>query len=138
MKTCVAASIGLLYSIILLLGGIALSGGGHYYLFLLLAASPYGFGFLFWPVIAALLLNVARGRNRLWILAMLCCHYIGIAVYCLTPNEWDHRFISHLAAYVFPADLNWVNWTCYAMGVVYAVGHVVIWTFVLRNGPRGI
>jgi hypothetical protein len=132
----ISTTIGVCYSLTLLIGGALLSGGGHSLLFMLLAVAPLGAGIFIWPLIASRLPSLTAGRSTYFVMVLLALHYGGIAFYFARPSEGDIRIISHFTDYMFSKELNSYSLTAYVMILVYAIGQFIIWAYIIKAAKK--
>lgn len=118
------AMMGLLYGVVAGFLGAAMAGAGHGTAFFIgLVASPFPWGFIFWPIIGALSPFFDRKVFKVFAWVLLLLHYLGILHFCYEngiPNDvkkvWD----------VLPG---WVTSFC----VFYFSGQIWIWWQLLKK-----
>ena len=131
MQRFIAAGVGLFYSLLLTLGGMAATGLGHGTgtgIFMALALVP--FPLVFWPVVAMMLTRSGPASMKRYVIFLLVLHYLGFAIYLLTLHSQDYQDFSSVWE---SAPL---SWTVYVM--IYLAGQVFIWwTVALGKSRRG-
>jgi uncharacterized membrane protein YhaH (DUF805 family) len=120
MRSVIGASVGLIYSLFLTLGGIVSTGMGHGIgtgIFMALALMP--FPLVFWPTIAVMLTRLGSRSIKRYIIYMLVLHYLGFAIYLLALHSQDYQ--DFLTVWNSAATA----WTWHV--AIYLAGQIFIW-----------
>src|SRR5262245_16021355 len=83
------ALVGAGYGVGLTLWGIIMSGGGHFNLLSMLFISPFGVGFLFWPLWGYSIAGEMSRVIRIAFLLTAGTHYLGLVYYVFGTDNSD-------------------------------------------------
>lgn len=126
-RRIVSGGAGLLYGVVLAAVGMLSSGGGHSNLLTMLALAPYGFGFLIWPALGIILVDLASTISKMFLLLFVLIHYGGFILYVYQNWEDELNWLStaiNYPSFVVPSVLG---------AALYISGQVFLWSSFFRH-----